>query len=40
VFVRRGNIPKTTSGKVQRRTLREKYLRGEIARLDVNDASN
>ena len=34
VFVRRGKIPKTTSGKVQRRALREQYLRGEIERLD------
>ena len=33
VFVRRGKIPKTTSGKVQRRQLRELYLRGEIERL-------
>jgi acyl-CoA synthetase (AMP-forming)/AMP-acid ligase II len=33
VFVRRGRIPKTTSGKVQRRQLRELYLRGEIERL-------
>ena len=33
VFVRRGKIPKTTSGKVQRRELREKYLNGEIERL-------
>ncbi len=34
VFVRRGRIPKTTSGKVQRRALREKYLNGELDRLD------
>ncbi|MCG8456300.1 MAG: AMP-binding protein, partial [Holophagales bacterium] len=30
-FVRRGRIPKTTSGKVQRRALRELYLRGELS---------
>jgi len=29
-FVRRGKIPKTTSGKVQRRQLRELYRRGEL----------
>ncbi len=34
-FVRRGRIPKTTSGKVQRRLLREKYLNGELDRLDM-----
>lgn len=33
VFVRRGRIPKTTSGKVQRRELRDLYLRGELDRL-------
>ena len=33
VFVRRGRIPKTTSGKVQRRQLRELYLDGELDRL-------
>lgn len=33
-FVRRGRIPKTTSGKVQRRELRERYLAGELERLD------
>ena len=37
VFVRRGKIPKTTSGKVQRRTLRDQYLRGEIERLAATD---
>ncbi len=37
VFVRRGRIPKTTSGKVQRRTLREKYLNGELDRLDTSE---
>ncbi len=33
-FVRRGRIPKTTSGKVQRRELRARYLAGELERLD------
>lgn len=33
VFVRRGVIPKTTSGKVQRNELRHRYLAGEIERL-------
>ncbi len=33
VFVRRGRIPKTTSGKVQRRELRDRYLRGELETL-------
>ena len=37
VFVRRGRIPKTTSGKVQRRTLREKYLKRELDRLPTAD---
>ena len=37
VFVRRGKIPKTTSGKVQRRALREQYLKGEIERLAMTD---
>ncbi len=37
VFVRRGRIPKTTSGKVQRRVLRDQYLRGEIERLETTD---
>ena len=31
VFVRRGKIPKTTSGKVQRRQLRALYLEGALA---------
>ena len=30
LLVRRGRIPRTTSGKVRRRTLREQYLRGEL----------
>ena len=33
VFVRRGKIPKTTSGKVQRRELRQRYLDGTLERL-------
>ena len=33
VFVRRGQIPKTTSGKVQRRALRAQYLDGTLERL-------
>ena len=33
IFVRRGKIPKTTSGKVQRRALRELYLEGRLERL-------
>jgi acyl-CoA synthetase (AMP-forming)/AMP-acid ligase II len=32
-FVRRGKIPKTTSGKVQRRELRARYLARELERL-------
>lgn len=32
-FVRRGRIPKTTSGKVQRRELKRRYLAGELERL-------
>lgn len=33
VFVKRGQIPKTTSGKVQRRELRQRYLDGKLERL-------
>jgi acyl-CoA synthetase (AMP-forming)/AMP-acid ligase II len=33
-FVRRGKIPKTTSGKVQRRELRHQYLEGTLERLE------
>jgi len=33
VFVRRGKIPKTTSGKVQRRQLRSQYIDGALERL-------
>lgn len=35
VFVRRGKIPKTTSGKVQRRQLRQLYLDGALERLET-----
>ncbi len=34
-FVRRGKIPKTTSGKVQRRELRQRYLDGTLDRLEL-----
>jgi acyl-CoA synthetase (AMP-forming)/AMP-acid ligase II len=33
VFVRRGRIPRTSSGKVQRRELRARYLENELERL-------
>ncbi|MCZ7644928.1 MAG: AMP-binding protein [Planctomycetota bacterium] len=33
VFVRRGKVPKTSSGKVQRGELRRRYLDGELERL-------
>jgi len=35
VFVRRGRLPKTTSGKVQRRELRRRYQEGELERLPL-----
>lgn len=35
VFVKRGQIPKTTSGKVQRKELRQRYLDGRIERLNA-----
>lgn len=35
VFVRRGRIPRTTSGKMQRGELRERYLDGTLERLDA-----
>ena len=38
-FVRRGRIPKTTSGKVQRAELRRRYLRGELERLPAPESS-
>ena len=34
-FVRRGRIPKTTSGKVRRRDLARRYLDAELERLDT-----
>ncbi|MEM7309544.1 MAG: AMP-binding protein [Planctomycetota bacterium] len=34
VFVRRGRLPKTTSGKVQRRELARRYATGELERLE------
>ena len=33
VFVRRGRIPRTTSGKMQRGELRRRYLDGTLDRL-------
>lgn len=36
VFVRRGRIPKTTSGKVRRRELRRQYLEGELERVETD----
>ena len=36
IFVRRGRLPKTTSGKVQRHELRRRYLAGELERLSVD----
>jgi len=33
VFVRRGQIPKTTSGKIQRAELRRRYLEGKLERI-------
>ncbi|MBE7467178.1 MAG: AMP-binding protein [Planctomycetes bacterium] len=33
VFVKRGKVPRTTSGKVQRRELRRRYIDGELERL-------
>jgi fatty-acyl-CoA synthase len=38
LFVRRGRIPKTTSGKVQRNELRRLYLAGAIERLPVGSS--
>ncbi len=34
VLIRSGSIPKTSSGKIQRRACREAYLAGRLARLD------
>ena len=39
VLVKRGSLPRTSSGKVQRRELRNRYLRGEIERLGDDQAS-
>ena len=38
-FVRRGKIPKTTSGKVQRRQLQASYLDGTLERLSGDDGA-
>ena len=35
LFMRRGRMPKTTSGKVQRKELRRRYLAGELERLPL-----
>ncbi len=35
VFVRRGRIPRTSSGKMQRMLLRQRYLEGKLERLDA-----
>ncbi len=37
LFVRRGRIPRTTSGKMQRGELRQRYLDGTLERLHVHD---
>ena len=34
VFIRRGQIPKTTSGKIKRQALKEEYLQGILQRLN------
>ena len=39
VFVRRGKIPKTTSGKVRRRTLRRMYLDRELETLETGGST-
>ena len=36
LFVSRGSIPRTTSGKLQRGDLREAYLAGEITGLPTS----
>ena len=36
-FVRRGRLPKTTSGKVQRGEVRRRYLDGELERLETEE---
>jgi len=35
VFIKRGQLPKTTSGKVQRSELRRRYMEGKLERLDA-----
>ncbi len=35
VFVRRGRIPRTSSGKIQRGKIKRQYLEGEVERLDL-----
>ncbi len=37
VFVRRGRIPRTSSGKIQRGKIKQQYLAGEVERLDLED---
>jgi fatty-acyl-CoA synthase len=34
VFIRRGQLPKTSSGKIKRGSLKEDYLNGKIERLN------
>ena len=34
VFVRRGHLPKTTSGKIRRTKLKEDYVQGRLERLN------
>ncbi len=38
VFVRRGRLPRTTSGKIKRRQLREQYLQGKLERLEATES--
>ncbi len=40
LFVRRGRLPKTTSGKVRRRELKRMYLDSELERLDVTEVNS
>jgi acyl-CoA synthetase (AMP-forming)/AMP-acid ligase II len=40
VFVRRGRIPRTTSGKMRRMELRQRYLDGELERLESDPATS
>ena len=39
VFIRRGQIPKTTSGKVQRNILKQRYLADGLERIHIGDAN-